>query len=119
MHLVPSFSSGRISRYPQPRLVPAPNQRLGAPTTQPPMVVDERANNRESRFDGRLAVERIEGGLSDQQSIGFTILAWKAREIEPFFLALLRDEQSVGDFTVVWQKPGGINAWQDGIFVAR
>jgi hypothetical protein len=119
MHLIPSFSSGGISRYPQPRMIPVPNQRPNASITLHLMVVDKRADKRESRFDGRLAIERINGDLSDRRSIGFITHARKACEIEPFFSALLRDGQSVGDFTVVWQKPGGIHAWQDGIFVAR
>src|ERR1700744_748970 len=52
----------------------------------------------ESWFDGRDEIILVDHGLSDKKGIGTVILEWEGFEIDPLFLAILRDEELVFDY---------------------
>lgn len=54
----------------------------------------------ESWFQDRDEISLIDFGLSDKQETGVIILEWTDYEIDPLFLAILRDEELVIDFTI-------------------
>lgn len=45
-------------------------------------------------------VQIVDVGISDKQGLGFIIVEWIEREVDRFFLAVLRDEETVGDYTL-------------------
>lgn len=45
-------------------------------------------------------VRLVDAGTSDKQGLGFVILEWIECEVDRFFLAFLRDEETVGDYTL-------------------
>jgi hypothetical protein len=51
-------------------------------------------------FSDRDEVELIDHGISDKLGLGYIILEWDEREIDQLFLAILRDEEAVSDYTV-------------------
>jgi hypothetical protein len=58
----------------------------------------------ESWFTDRDEITLIDYGLSDKQGTGVIILEWTDYEIDPLFLAILRDEELVTDY-VVYNRP--------------
>lgn len=51
-------------------------------------------------FSDRDEVELIDHGISDKVGLGYIILEWEECEVDPLFLAILRDEETVADYTV-------------------
>jgi len=51
-------------------------------------------------FRGRDEIELIDHGISDKLGQGYIILEWTECEVDPLFLAILRDEDTVEDYTV-------------------
>lgn len=51
-------------------------------------------------FSDRGEVELVDHGVSDKVGLGYIILEWMEYEIDPLFLAILRDEETVADYTV-------------------
>jgi len=51
-------------------------------------------------FSDRDEVELIDHGVSDKVGLGYIILEWMEYEIDTLFLAILRDEDAVADYTV-------------------
>jgi hypothetical protein len=51
-------------------------------------------------FSDRDEVELIDHGYSDKAGLGYIILEWTERTIDPLFLAILRDEEIVADYAV-------------------
>jgi hypothetical protein len=51
-------------------------------------------------FDGRDEVSLVDHGTTDKQGLQFIALEWDGYEIDPLFLAILRDEEVVEDYTV-------------------
>jgi hypothetical protein len=51
-------------------------------------------------FRDRDEVELIDHGISDKVGQGYIILEWIECEVDPLFLAILRDEDTVEDYTV-------------------
>lgn len=50
-------------------------------------------------FDSRSEVRYVDHGTTDKQGDGYIILEWIGREIDPLFLAILRDDELVIDYT--------------------
>ena len=57
-------------------------------------------NKIEGWFDERDEIILIDYGISDKQGTGVVILEWEYVEIDPLFLAILRDEELVIDYAV-------------------
>jgi len=51
-------------------------------------------------FDGRGEISRIDDGNSDKLGHGFVVLEWTECTIDPLFIAILKDEDRVLDFTM-------------------
>jgi hypothetical protein len=51
-------------------------------------------------FRDRDEIELIDHGISDKVGRGYIILEWTECEVDPLFLAILRDEDTVEDYTV-------------------
>jgi hypothetical protein len=51
-------------------------------------------------FADREEVDLVDHGISDKAHLGYIILEWFQREIDELFLAILRDEEIVADYSV-------------------
>lgn len=51
-------------------------------------------------FSERDEVELVDHGFSDKMGLGYIILEWFECEVDQLFLAILRDEEIVADYTV-------------------
>ena len=51
-------------------------------------------------FAGRSEIDLVDTGISDKGGVGYIILEWVEHEIDQLFLAILRDEEIVADYTV-------------------
>ena len=51
-------------------------------------------------FAGRPEIDLVDIGTSDKTGLGYIILEWMEHEIDQLFLAILRDEEIVADYTV-------------------
>ena len=50
-------------------------------------------------FTGRNEIDLVDTGLSDKMGFGYIILEWIECETENLFLAILRDEDMIADYT--------------------
>ena len=100
MGLIPHSFDG-ITEYPRPRSFPTmPGQVQGCYITLHPDAVDDIAEKMTRWFAGREEIEIVDVGTSDKQGLGFIVIEWLECEIDQLFLAILRDEELVGDYTV-------------------
>jgi hypothetical protein len=99
MNIVPY--SFQITALPQPqrRLITLPGHAQGVYITLPPDY-DWILHKFIGWFADRDEVELIDHGVSDKQGFGYIILEWEECEVDQLFLAILRDEENVGDYTV-------------------
>ena len=51
-------------------------------------------------FEGRPEIDLVDTGVSDKLGLGYIILEWVEHAIDQLFLAILRDEELVADYTV-------------------
>jgi hypothetical protein len=51
-------------------------------------------------FEGRAEVRLVDYGMTDKQGWGYLMLEWDECRVDPLFLAILRDEETVIDYTV-------------------
>ncbi len=51
-------------------------------------------------FAGRSEIDLVDTGTFDKAGLGDIILEWMEHEIDQLFLAILRDEEIVADYTV-------------------
>jgi hypothetical protein len=51
-------------------------------------------------FAERPEIELVDTGISDKAGLGYIILEWIEHEIDQLFLAILRDEEIIADYTV-------------------
>ena len=51
-------------------------------------------------FRDRDEVELVDHGISDKVGCGYIILEWEECEVDQLFLAILRDEEIIADYTV-------------------
>ena len=77
-------------------------QSIPTPGARPEVQLIEQASSLKMAgwFVGRQEVQIIDFGTSDKQGLGFIMVKWRECEMDPLFLALLRDEELVGDDTV-------------------
>ncbi len=106
-NIVP-YSFG-IAEYPrsQPQLPTIPGQAQGVYITLHPDALDDISAKIVGWFDGRPEVDIVDVGTSDKAGLGFLIMEWTECEIDPLFLAILRDEELVGDYTVYGRELEG------------
>lgn len=95
--LAPVFHG--VTRPPQSAIIPVPGRMQGVYITLHPDVIEEITEKIAGWFDGRDEVRIVDVGTSDKQHFGFLLMEWLECQIDPLFLAILRDEESVGDYT--------------------
>lgn len=61
--------------------------------------LDEMLTQFDRWFAGRNEIVRVDEGTSDKRGLGFVILEWEGYMIDPLFIAILKDERRVIDFT--------------------
>lgn len=100
MSVVPYSFSG-ITEYPRAGASPPiVGQAQGVYITLHPDVLDDIAEKIAGWFAGRPEITIVDVGVSDKAGLGFLLIEWLECEIDPLFLAILRDEELVGDYTV-------------------
>ncbi len=99
MGVVPhSFNSS--VQYPHTRQPELPGQVQGVYITLHPDARFAILGKITGWFAGRPEIDLVDSGLSDKVGLGYIILEWVEREIDQLFLAILRDEEIVADYTV-------------------
>ena len=51
-------------------------------------------------FAGRSEIVQIDYGTSDKQGLGFVILEWEGCMVDALFVAILKDDERIVDFTL-------------------
>ena len=51
-------------------------------------------------FQGRSEIIQVDNGTSDKQGLGFVILEWETCMIDPLFIAILKDDERIVDYTL-------------------
>lgn len=99
MDIVPSsFSLATLPPSPQTTVLPDQAQGVYITLTSPDYQFI--LNKMIGWFRDRDEVELIDHGTSDKVGLGYIILEWEGRDVDPLFLAILRDEETVADYTV-------------------
>jgi hypothetical protein len=89
-----------ITVYPSsPALLTCPDIAHGCFITLHPDVLEDISEKMARWFEGREEVSIVDVGVSDKQGLGYVMIEWLECEIDPLFLAILRDEEMVGDYT--------------------
>jgi hypothetical protein len=86
--------------FPRNQVQELPGLAQGVYITLHPDHVDDISTRMQGWFRGREEVEIVDVGTSDKQGLGFILIEWLEYEIDPLFLAILRDEELIGDYTV-------------------
>jgi hypothetical protein len=98
------YYSFRSELLPQQNRREQPGMYQGVMFTIDPAHLEGIIGKIESWFADRDEITLIDYGLSDKQGTGVIILEWTDYEIDPLFLAILRDEELVIDY-VVYNRP--------------
>src|SRR5882724_11342868 len=97
--LVP-YSSNSLSLFPQTtHVVITPGQTHGVYIAIHTGYREWLLEKIEGWFAGRDEISLLDVGTSDKLGLGYLILEWKECEIDPLFLAILRDEEIIEDYT--------------------
>ncbi len=98
--MIPHSGFNGVVEYPRPQqAITRPGQIVGVYITLLPQALEEIAARITGWFQGRAEVEIVDVGVSDKRGLGFILIEWIECEIDPLFLAILRDEEVVGDYT--------------------
>lgn len=100
MNLVPYSFAGTATALPQSQGSPLLNQVQGVYITLSSPEYQFILNKIIGWFAGRDEVELIDHGTSDKVGLGYIIVEWYEREVDQLFLAILRDEEIVADYSV-------------------
>lgn len=97
-NIVPYSFSG-VTEYPRQQFFVTPGQSHGVHITLHPehreMILDKIVG----WFRGREEIDLVCTGISDKVGLGYIILEWIECEVDQLFLAILRDEEVVADYT--------------------
>jgi hypothetical protein len=94
------YYSFSIESLPQPQRREQPGMSQCVLFTIDPAHLEGIIAKIESWFADRDEITLMDFGLSDKQGEGVIVMEWLDYEIDPLFLAILRDEELVRDFTV-------------------
>jgi hypothetical protein len=82
-------------------LTPLPGgESQGVYFTLPEDLYEDLLARVEGWFADRDEVAIVDYGTTDKQGLGYIMIEWQDYEIDPLFLAILRDEDLVEDYTV-------------------
>src|SRR5215472_10070646 len=100
MDMIP-YSFTDVATLPQsPQGVTLPGQVQGVYITLTSTDIQFILNKIIGWFRDRDEVELIDHGVTDKLGLGYIILEWIECEVDRLFLAILRDEETVEDYTV-------------------
>jgi hypothetical protein len=99
MQLLPS-SFSRIAEYPYTQQPEIPGQVHGVYISLHPDHCELILGKIMGWFEGRPEIDLVDTGTSDKLGLGYIILEWVEHAIDQLFLAILRDEEIVADYTV-------------------
>jgi len=77
-----------------------PGQVEGVSFTVEPDILEPLIATIAHWFEGRAEVRLVDYGTTDKQGLGYLMLEWDECRVDPLFLAILRDEETVIDYTV-------------------
>ena len=69
-------------------------------TISPDMPYEQLLEKIEGWFDGRSEVVIVDYGTSDKLDLGYIMIEWLGYEVDDLFIAILRDEDLIEDYTV-------------------
>jgi hypothetical protein len=96
-----SYPFDRITEYPRSQQVSSlPGQVQGVYIALSPESLDDTSERFAGWFLGREEVTLVDAGTSDKEGVGFLLMEWSECEIDPLFLAILREEEMIEDYTV-------------------
>lgn len=98
MQLVP-YTFGGVTEYPQTQQPETLGQVNGVYITLHPEHREGILNKIVGWFAGRDEIDLVDTGISDKMGLGYIILEWDECAIDTLFLAILRDEEIVADYT--------------------
>ena len=78
--------------------LPTPGTIQGVVITLPADLLEETVAQCSRWFEERDDVLLVDSGLSAKAEHGYLILEWEESEIDPLFLALLRDDEDIHDY---------------------
>jgi hypothetical protein len=94
------YSFDSITAYPRIQQPATPGQNQGVYITLHPDHRAEILDKIIGWFRGREEIDLVDTGISDKVGLGYIILEWIECEIDQLFLAILRDEDIVADYTI-------------------
>jgi hypothetical protein len=87
-----------VVEYPRTQQPAVPGQVQGVSITLHPDHREPILEKITGWFAGRGEIDLIDTGVSDKVGLGYILLEWIEHEIDPLFLAILRDEEVVADY---------------------
>lgn len=69
-------------------------------TISPDMPYEQLLAKIEGWFEGRSEVVIVDYGTTDKLDLGYIIIEWLGYEVDELFIAILRDEDLIEDYTV-------------------
>jgi len=94
--VVPYEAAGTVIQYG----AALPGQKQGMFFTMPKENYEWMLNKIRGWFAGREDVSLVDFGITDKRGLGYIIMEWIGREVDPLFVAILRDEPFIDDYTV-------------------
>ncbi|HLZ64438.1 MAG TPA: hypothetical protein VKR06_46515 [Ktedonosporobacter sp.] len=99
LNIVP-YSFRGIREYPRTQQQPeTPGQNNGVYIMVHPDHLGSTLEMITGWFAGRDEIDLVCSGISDKRGLGYIIMEWIECEIDQLFLAILRDEELVADYT--------------------
>jgi hypothetical protein len=99
--IIPYTSFQGITTYPQQTQQPAtPGQNNGVYITLRPEHRETVLQMIMGWFTGRSEIDLVDTGMSDKVGLGYIILEWLECATDTLFLAILRDEEMIADYTI-------------------
>ncbi|MGH2481958.1 MAG: hypothetical protein ACRDHW_20085 [Ktedonobacteraceae bacterium] len=89
----PTLPSEHVGEWNRPA-----SDSCGVVITFQPQQMDFLTSKIETWFEDRDEVLWVESGVSQKAEQGYIILEWEGREIDPLFLAILRDDENIMDY---------------------
>ena len=97
--VIPHSFSG-MAKYPYTQQPETPGQTQGVYISLHPDHYEMILTKIIGWFAGRPEIDLVDTGISDKLGLGYVILEWAECAIDQLFLAILRDEEIVADYTV-------------------
>jgi hypothetical protein len=98
--IIPYTSFQGITTIPQTQQPATPGQNNGVYITLKPEYRELTLQKIMGWFAGRDDIDLVDTGISDKVGLAYIILEWDECAIDQLFIAILRDEETIADFTI-------------------